>query len=356
MKRGAVQPLFKYLFVVIAGAIILLFFINLVADQIEFSSKISSTESAKSLDNSLDAFSVSEDSDRTVDLARDAVLNIDYDTECNGFITIENSVPVRESKVIFAPKSLRGNILYAWTQAWKYPYKAINFFYLSNPRSKYYLIGDDPLAEELYGILNQAGNCCENFEYIPKRFNFGKVRDVSEINAEESSKFDFVKLVFINKPSQQVSADFRVKSLEINYISCLEAGNDEECHGTVKFDDGAFRKFMGKPMLYGAIFSDNSISYDCAVKNALDRLDKVSALYIGKATSMANLKAGICDDTIIKTSKYLNLAGLLSQNSGFRGLIRAFDSTSLEAIHDSMLAIRDYNNQELGGRDCAVLF
>ena len=62
------EPVFRYIFIAIAGAIILLFFISLSIKQLDIGGKLTSTEIRETLNNAFIAFSVSENSDKSIDI------------------------------------------------------------------------------------------------------------------------------------------------------------------------------------------------------------------------------------------------------------------------------------------------
>src|SRR3989344_2527074 len=166
MKKGEISFAFKYILVLVAGSIILLFFVRFAFMHAKTSENIGSVKGVTSLNDNLDAFAISPNADTTINLGYDA----DFKFDC-GNIVAGNSQPIRSNKIIFSPKELKGKQIDAWTLAWRFPFKVGNFYYLNNDKNKIYVGGNN------YNILNPVST-----DRIPERFDIGASSGAKVVN------------------------------------------------------------------------------------------------------------------------------------------------------------------------------
>ncbi len=244
--------IFKYIFVAIAGLIILLFFVNFAFQHASTEEKISSTILARLIDQNLDAFAISENSNKEINLNLDTELII----MCNS-IAAKKGSQVKNQKTIFSPRILKGKIIKAYTKSWENPFKITNFYYLTNKYHNYILIYDQ-----------QTKNYVEEVkEKLPERFNINilSINELNKIEQDENTKLIF----FNNKPK---------KLPKVTSIQVIKDTNK------IKFlDEKKESYFYSEEFLYGAIFAENHESYECSLDSALDKLYKLYSLYKEKA-------------------------------------------------------------------------
>lgn len=255
-KRG-VSEVFKHILVAIAGAVILIFFINLAWQQISLKEELDSAVLSRALNSNFDSFSISSNADKTIDLGGETAVYFNRfgnKFSC-GKVGVDNVQPVSNENIIFAQSKIKGDKLDVWTARWTMPFSVVNFFYVSGNGIN--IIGSDEFARKLRGESN-------NVEAIPKRF------------------FD------IGNPKTVYLEDRNVNDNEIAVYGlkeCSELEDNYKCRGNVKFSDGS-GVFLGKEMMYAAIFSDSFADYECGINRAFDRLTKLSDIYIQKANSI----------------------------------------------------------------------
>lgn len=327
MKKGDLSPVFTYIFVAIVGAIIILFFTTFGFQQLSLGKKLTSVEISKTLDDNLNAFSISKSSDKDIEFGLDTKLL--FNNLVCGTLSTEEGVNLRTSKIIFSPKSLQGNTMRAWTLAFKYPFYITNFFYLSNDKALYYIVYDgssQQYVEEKF--FNQ------NSQYkIPARFNIKKIR-ANDINnnliSGLLSKYNFVKLVYFSTPN--INTRDKLKIIEIdNNVVKFHNENREEI-------------LLGDEFILGAIFSEDYNNFKCGFDEAIDRLKIVSSLYLEKKEKLTVPAKGLTCNYGIITS---NLDYFINNNP----TINNFDSYK---NNKNNLII---NNNDLEGEDdCEALF
>lgn len=322
-KRGEVSSIFQYIFIMIVGGLILFFFIKFGMNMVDTSEKVTAAKTSNIIDDSLTAFGVNMNSN-TFMPEGGWPKEIKVTINC-GDISSENFIyPVKSQKVIFSPKELEGKRITVWTKEWKWPFGVENFYYLSNDNTRYYLVGD-------YGdILDKNSG-----DYIPSRFNVTGLKGVDEEYAKrQAEKYDMVKFVFFN---QDISLE------ETNKIKVMRISTDDFETGTVEFSNGETGIFLGREMLYGAIFSNDHANYKCMYERASTRLKMISQLYIDKTNTM-KLRNPDC-----------NYGSILSNLNELVNLIdtESSDTGSYVKIKENL----DVNNKEFyGDLSCKVVF
>src|SRR3989344_1618081 len=259
MDKKGMEETFKYILIAVAGAIILIFFINFARQQIFLKEELNSAVLSRTLNSNFDSFSVSSNADKTIDLNEDVKIRF----TC-GKVQVNNVNPVNNENIIFSQRDIEGEKLNIWTAKWRMPFPVTNFFYVSGD-TKIVIEGTDSLAKNLRGEIN-------NVEFIPKRF---------------VSSGDKIKRVIVVQDINQIGNGVVI----YGYKDCDDLTDNYKCRGMVKFPDGE-GIFIGKEMLYGAIFSDSLEDYKCDVNKAFERLTRVSDIYQEKANTLASVCSG----------------------------------------------------------------
>ena len=279
-KRG-VGEVFKYILVSIAGAIILIFFINFAWQQVFLKEELDSAVFSRILNSNFDSFLISGNADKTIEIGKETTVYFNR-LGC-GKVGVDNLQPVSNENIIFAQNEIKGDKLDMWTARWRMPFSVVNFFYVSG--SGIDIAGNSELAKRLRGEMN-------NVEFIPKRF------------------------LDAGNPKRVYLEDKDVAEKEVtiyNFKECDEKEDNYKCRGKVKIKsrNGEVKEtvFLGKEMMYAAVFSDSFEDYECGVERAFDKLTKISEIYIKKANSINCAEMNGLSNGLNKL-KNLNLATL----------------------------------------------
>ena len=194
-KKAQISPVFKYIFMLVVGAIILIFFIKFAVQTEKGGKEIIKAEVLHMLDSSLQAFSVSTYSSGTIPTPPwPQIVHMKFGTGPNcGKLTIEGQkyfVPIE--KVIFSPSEIKTKQLRAWTLSWHFPFRTTNFFFLMNSRSKYYIMYDS--ANEVFVRSISSSSSSFEMEHMPKSFGV----KAANSEAEPRSKLKTSDLVKVN--------------------------------------------------------------------------------------------------------------------------------------------------------------
>jgi hypothetical protein len=299
-KKGVISLQLNWIFVMIIGAIILIFFITIVQKQKEYSEE----NIAGSIQTDLQAiFSSSHVSKGTSSIIE--VPNQDINFNCEGF-KIGNQFPAHYPYA-FAPDLIKSdrNTISVYAYDWSIPYRVTNFLYVTSPDVRYILQGDIDLITALESILpperiTQGGtsklfmNREKNTDLSTNKNNY-KVRIILiDFNGNIGN------ILSVNN-AQNLGVKYKDLSAVFIQPSC--DGTEEQkldCYGDLEFYnyDGASWTFtetyqyLGKASLLAAIFSENAEIYECGMKNAFERLEKVTEVYINRTDELESL--GLC--------------------------------------------------------------
>lgn len=298
-KKAQISPVFKYIFVLVAGSIILIFFIKFAIQAEKGGVELVKAEVIHLLDASLQAFSIAESSSSLIPnepWPKELTLQFGKGANC-GKLTVKGQTFFTQiERAVFAPSQIRTRQMQAWTMSWRFPFRITNVFYLTNLKSKYYLISDS--SNQLFlRKISSYPPAAEAFEmdHFPKSFDVKMVGSEAEPSAK-SKKMDLVKVNYFKSVSG-VGA-----GMEGSYIKASpECENEDEdaykCYGTVNFFEGGTTRtstFIGREFMFGAILSDSYENYECQYHMALNELKRFTNLYATKAKKLQVKKSG-CD-------------------------------------------------------------
>lgn len=264
-KRGVIEIQFNWIFVMIAGAIILLFFTMMVSKQRD----VSEVRSQINFQNNLQTILVGAEIDKnTLNVVN--VPNREIEYSCEGFSIA--SLGSFNQRVTFAPNLIKSKTRQIITLSldWRVPFRATNFLYVTSPEVKYYVVVDDNSDD------GSIGN--HLFNLLPEKLDKEIITAMPTIN-EGNYK---VKFIFFTTHSTLPSTfdidDEDVGAIRIN--GELDGIGDISFYkgGTFSLDGNA--EYLKKEMLLGAVFAENKEIYDCQVEKAKESLSKVADVYL----------------------------------------------------------------------------
>jgi|TARA_Y100000310_G_C20672989_1_gene811311 hypothetical protein len=267
-KKGFLEIQFNWIFILIAGAIIIMLFAGIITDQ----QNIFKVSADVSIITGLDAIlSGYETSSGTVNIVEIPKVKIEFG--CNSYSIGQISEQHNEMNV-FAPSVLEGASIISMTREWDVPYKAANLVYLTNPGIRYVFIGNSDFARRI-------------FEKIPDEVRNDGYTNVDAIENENDDK---IRIIFFDRNPEFPE---NLNDLDNKLITALKVSGDED-KGMLEFFSAEDNKFVSKgtshyikeSTLLGAVFSDDFGNYECAMKNLFKKLGVVSGVYWRKVNNL----------------------------------------------------------------------
>ncbi len=246
MSKKAFELQFNWIFVLVAGAAILLFFATVIVKQKNISEASTKTTVLKSIGAIITGASV------TIDTTK--IENIPYSEisfECNR-VSVGGVSKTYQNLVLFSPSSIMGGKFIWQTSAFGVPYRATNLLYITSPQLRYIIIGNSNLASEINKSLPSA---------LKKEFYQSK----PAIKNDNNYKARFI--VFENIDVNGIDLKNLEKMPDSDVAAIKIDGNNEK--GTLEFyqkNGNSWLKkgtsvYIGKSSLIGAVYADTLEMY-----------------------------------------------------------------------------------------------
>jgi len=259
-RKGIVEAQLTWVFVLIVGAVILLFFIGIAQKQKEIADMKTSANLLQQLDGILTGAEVSSGTASLINIPK-----MDIEIDCNSF-SVEGITKQLKTRIVFAPDLIKGRQLITYNLDWSVPYRVSNFLYLTSPEVRYILVDDTgTLAEELN-------------ESLPEIMNKEIYRS-GDIFLQDKGNYK-VRFIFLDKSQSSITSNLaRAREWE-GEISAINIKED----GTIDFYNSsgssyANEDFTGKAQKIGAVFAENAAQYECAKIKAKEKLEIVTEIY-----------------------------------------------------------------------------
>ncbi|HLD42688.1 MAG TPA: hypothetical protein VJB08_01735 [Candidatus Nanoarchaeia archaeon] len=299
MSKAVIDIQLNWIFIIIVGGIILLFFFTLASKQKD----VAETKIARTVRFDLSSiFTSSKVTAGSASLISIPNIGISYD--CAGY-SIGGINPVKP-QVAFSPSLFKGYQLMAWTLDWSMPFRIANFQYITSPNVRYIIVDDgasttvQSKADKIYNLLPE--------QYIQERGErkplLAKelVTDATALNNIQNLNNYKVRIVYFTvPPSPLPSIPPALVSMEDEDLTALFIDGEIEGAGEIKFyqksstgwaqdagieNPSATTYYLGTPSLLGAIFSDDIDTYNCNMREAYKVLDKVAEIYKERTSSL----------------------------------------------------------------------
>ena len=340
-KRGEIEIQFNWILILVAGALIFIFFFSLIRWASNSSQASSSATTSKYLDSIFTGSSVVKS---TVNKIPYVFERIDF--TCDDYVVDQsNNRRNIRNKILFAPTRIEKSELVTWSVSWDVPFRVTNFLFVSSPKIRYIFISSGA-DNEIYKFFNKSFPRELNGEFYdpstnlpPESFqdlNNFKVRfifvgynnpDISYVSNLKRMGGEDVTALVINGDSmtESLSLGFYRKSEPANAVSFVEYPRLESLPPT-----GIF----GAASLIGAVFSERPDDFICNMKKASDRLVLISKIYRNKAEVLSS-SFGDCSGYYVAAMSGLDLI-----------------PASLDSAY---LAIKDAN-QQLQRKSCPLIY
>lgn len=268
------QSEFNWIFVIMAGAVILTFFVSFGLKYKSLQDEKLSIELLINLDNSLTNLQASPFN--VFD-----VINVPKDVEitCNKFIIGQRNYD--NEKIIFSPKNLKGKT-YIWYKPFNFPFKVDNFYYIINSLDKFYLVYDAE-SKDFADLL---------IEGMPEKF---KENAILVRNKQPNGKNIFL----YDSATKDIKIIKKNDKISITY-------ND-------KFYDD-----VNIGLAYGAIFGND---FECNYAKSISSVEKISKIYQNKL--------------VLLQDSNCNYAGFSKYLSNLNDLKNS-DSISIENLNNAL--------------------
>jgi len=314
---------FNWIFVLVAGALILLFFITIVVKQRNLSETSTKSTIFASVGAIIAGAGVSTGTTTIIDLPGS---NIEVDC---GRVSIGEIAKQYQNLILFAPKSIQGKKLITQTVEFNTPYKSTNLLFMTSTQMRYILIGDSDLAIEINNSLPSDLNK-EFYKNIPVTIsdeNNYKVKFVFFRNIDNSILNKFAKMQDDDVTAVRVTGDIKKGELEFYKKNSLI------------WKSNGISPYFTKSALLGAIYSDSNDLYQCNMANVFSRLNIISNVYLKRTTALKN------DVTRIRNECKSIYTNALNHLQSINSASSVLNEPNVEVIASASQSLSDENKK-----------
>ncbi len=286
LKKGQIEVTFNWIYVLIAGAVILLFFVGIIVKQKAASEEQLGSEVVRIMESIFTGAGVSEKTKNTIDTSglADYTLLFSCDDYVGEYGIKGGSMTQNAIDPIFSPAEIRSSSLSLWSLPYKLPFKVIDFLFVTSPNTKYFLLGDTPFVEE---FLNETS------AHEQTRFVINALRVASPDQIDPGDNF---QIRIVDFTGTMITADaplpLILQSWDDTKVTAISftASNQVDYY---QKQGTSWRRLNVRPVQivspggerdaakYAAIFSGNDQIYECNMKKAFRRLQRVNEVYGG---------------------------------------------------------------------------
>ncbi|MBI4438775.1 hypothetical protein HY640_02495 [Candidatus Woesearchaeota archaeon] len=325
-KKAMIGEQVNWVYVMIAGTLILLFFIALIYKQKEAAEAAIEEEAIKNIEL------ITAQPARSTQLLKMPKLELDK-TCSSGETTIKagDSYPTRPSDPVFGPSTIRSNEVMATTDEWNIPFKTTNLVYLTANDTRYIVLkalSDAPserLAKQIIDSLPvQANKNTRPITASDTIINTNSRRIVI-IGAGTDPRPAIVNWMR-EKPAKDITV------IKVTRETGKESGKITyyEKNAASEFEQGQATVYIEHPMMMAAIYSDSLEELNCATQKAYQRLGPVSTVYSERVRQIKNSPelTQSCKDKYGEADNWL--AQLARLNSQGDNMVAVMESLSLK--------------------------
>ena len=291
-KKGAIEIQFNWIFILIAGIIILGFFISVINKQKHIAEDQVSASIKINLGAVLTGTSAARDTASRINIP-----NIDIIYDCDGYIA-GRSDAIR-TKTSFAPSLVKGPVIISWTRDWDMPFRVTNFLYITSPFVRYIFVRDGA------GVAQYVYNALPNRTIMDKgevkAFFSKELVEFGDINSIKDQNHYKVRFIFFEDNPEDADIDGLfggIKNRDITAVK-IDAGSISKLEGVgvltfyVKRGDefkeylgGGKSAYLGEASAFGAIFADDPETYNCNMQRAFNTFNLVNTIYLEKVKAL----------------------------------------------------------------------
>ncbi len=320
-NKGQMSSSFSYIFALIIGSIMFMFFVGFAYQYLNFAGSLSAAGLVTSLNDEFAVFSASDSAEKTLEFSSRLSFRV-YE----GKLTSEGQSKTIDH-VIFAPFEIDGENIFLATKSFEIPYRVGNLFYIADGKTMYVVVYDSSSEEVIQNLQS-------SYNSLPSSFPV-QVVSTTQLSSdmqtlyELTASYENVRFVFFSS-----TKDYEDKIAQVfpNY-EILEVSSSLEDYsaGEIVYPDGEEVVYIGYPLLIGAIVSGDAYMYTYNLNKVMEKLSRLTSVYYDKTKFIA-AQLPNCDYAAMKTAlnNYKSIAGSeeLSSYSSFLAKLELVESAN----------------------------
>lgn len=287
LTKKAFEVEFHWIFILIAGAVILGFFFMIAQKQKNLSTERLATTISGELES---AFVAALQSKGTAQIMNTPTEGMSFSCGETNVCACSYSFLDKEyalgDLLLFPSKEITEPQAIIWTLDWKTPFRATNFLYLANPTTKYVIVKSDDLVVKQFET--------KLIRDLPSTLKTQIVDDISHIVYDAKK----TRIIFLVEPPATLSQLTQGKDVTAVFIqppATLEfytrkSVNKEFIKTAAPFiiDSAPFDQAINDAFLYAAFFAEDPHLYTCQLRKAYTKLSSVAAVIHSRTTKISS--------------------------------------------------------------------
>jgi len=275
-KKGITLP-FHWIFILVAGGLILAFFFSIAAKQ----KALSDDKLALSLVQSVDVvFEMSESSEGTSQFIPLPKKGISFvcSKGCDCYIQTGSARKSFGSNIIFSEKNIDSAQAVVWSLPWTVPFRAANLLYVTDPETRKIVVynAEDKMSVDILRKLQ---------DILPDNIIF-EFYTLAQFNAVSFDGSDFTKIFFISSLQPFIPQSLQGKNVDVVGINPVNINFYDVSDGVV-VSKGVMSYPGDISWVLAAIFSADYDMFVCGIKSALRRLNNVADVFFHRSEALA---------------------------------------------------------------------
>lgn len=272
---------FNWIFIILAGGIILGFFVLFTAKFIDLQQQKGNFLVAKNIENNIqilktsstDLYCESGADESCFSLGEKTRLEFYCQDDRNKIRINDNLDHELKGETVYAPSKLFTKNLDFWVKPWNYPFHISNFVFIATPDSKFYIVFDQSTSDFV------------NLLDIPVIFKIEKIPSLKVNSIQPSSRVIFITA---SEPPASVVSALKSKKVISSYINIEK--------NKLKFYDEEEKEidYFGEVELLGSIFSDSTSNFLCNQIEGKKQLSQISKIYQQKSRLLSQFSSPSC--------------------------------------------------------------
>lgn len=287
MSKAQIQVTFNWFYILIAGAVILLFFVGIVFKQKAISEERLNVEIVRIMESIFKGAGVSESTKNFIDTSglADATFTFTCIDAVSTYGIKDTSATIEDSSTpLFSPSQLQTPQMILWSLPLELPYKGANLLFITAPKVRYIITGSDPTF--LADFMNATAPTSQKL-----RIDREVLQDLSEVNVTRAQKLRIVDLDG-SQVQQGMPVPQAALSLEDNQVTAISF----TAQGAIFYQkqENSWQRMHREASIpvisvggdrdaskIAAIITDSPENYQCNMQKAFKRLKFVTQIYAG---------------------------------------------------------------------------
>lgn len=330
-KKAQVEITFNWIYLLIAGAVILLFFVGIVVKQKVAAEEQLASEVVEVMDTIFAGAGVSEKTKNFIDTSglADYTLYFNCEIDSQGKSLSEFGIKEKGSSIqsriepIFSPQELKATKMVLWSLPYNFPFKVVDNLLVTSLNTKYF-------------ILNSQDKFFYEFLDATQGFNVEDKPDLSFITPENNFQIRIIDLDGLSIKENQLVPDSLVSMADDKVTALVFTGPNLVTY--YQKQGSLWKKMHPNPITivsiaeerdaakYAAIFSATDKMYQCNMLKAFQRLQYLLEIYEKKAKEMNQYYIDHPELTLTKSCLNYIQGPYLLENGEETSLIIALDN------------------------------